>query len=60
MLITSRTQEGKPLSQERMEQVSLTENPRIDRILQQVMARMNQEAEHGRAEGSACVHGTRE
>lgn len=59
MIVTSRTQEGKPLPQECMEQVSLTENPRIDRILQQVMARMNQEAEHGGTEGSVCVHGTR-
>ena len=51
MMVISRTQAGTPLSDEEMKQVSLTENPRIDRILQQVLMRMNREgAEAG--EGS--------
>ena len=62
MMVTSRTQAGTPLSDEEMKQVSLTENPRIDRILQQVLMRMNREGAEagegsekkpGPAEGSA-------
>lgn len=45
MIVTSRIREGRPLPEERMHQVSLTENPQIDRLLQRVMMRVNQEAE---------------
>ena len=45
MIVTSRTREGEPLPEERMRQVSLTENPQIDRLLQRAMMRVNQEAE---------------
>ncbi len=52
MIVTSRTQAGAPLSDEEMKQVSLTENPRIDRILQQVLMRLNrEEAEAGAGSG---------
>lgn len=50
MVVASRTQDGKPLPEAEMGQISLTENPRIDRVLQQVMARMNQEPEEGKQE----------
>ncbi|WP_434311347.1 hypothetical protein [Hominifimenecus sp. rT4P-3] len=56
MIITSRTQEGKPLSEERMRQVSLTENPQIDRLLQRVLMRINQEAEQSGAKESCDLY----
>lgn len=56
MIITSRTREGKPLSEERMRQVSLTENPQIDRLLQKVLMRINQEAEQSGAEESRDLY----